>query len=1225
MIRRHNNQHIESTEGLEQAMCSQTGPRRTFIPPNSAEIHVAADNFRTQSLFSQRSLYGNNVPSVDSDTMVSYFPPKIGSRQLTSIRQQVKQFLEWIEVQCFQEWSLDLRNRMADHGFKPIQSTSHPKYSQTLTAFCFFCMHCPWIGKPAELSVGNIMWAALAEIKSEIRMMHMAEKFLYYSYHCMGRGPTSRDLTFISAECACLKYGLRGGYLHYCLNILQNGNMADFNAASLHFTNPGAFTQVRSLKNIAVSCMPVTSHQPICWSENSDFSSLTLLSVGVNLSHLSIRGAFEKVLAFLRTVFYSYGVPDFTLERFKTICDSPTSTHAGEGLVRFNPGLFPERDAWLLNMQQMTGKAKSDFFNDSYACANHLVVGLHISAGPGFRGTEDASILLVNSLSQAPRNIRARGKGGQLQICIIPEYSKQRPLSMNRPELVAKFLPVDLALLLVRYIFCMKTLEGALSTEVNNCSTFLVTNCGRPIKAESYNQVLNNVFKSLGLGVGLSDLRHALEAFARRLETPVREESALNRNRKYANHSARTSAGYGRDELTVAAIDADILQQDEVASCVWNTVILQSSNRLSDIEKNDLPSAKRRAGELPFEVQGPVVMQARNPSPAVDRRVAGAGCAYGGGSAYDAAASAGFIGDHDCDPTDFPSPAANHDQAVVLPSALDAGYQASQALQQQDLTATLQPRIQTPLYRVQEDSIRFIKAVNEDSLVILPTGSGKTRIVESFGEGEGVVVVISPFQKLGVQLEAVLGESAFRWPLTGCSEALCTAEARFIVVAIEHCEYNSHFFQFLGRIYAAKGISRLFVDEVHHLLEADKPDFRACLERFWMFRSNLISVGVKTMLTGLSATVRPCDVVRLCKFITGYEHSMPVFRRSCFRPSITIGLEWEENDPAAQSACIQKAQLFAKTGKSIIFCSSLYLVSLLAEKLDCQAVTSGTAIDLERFQITRLLVASSCAGHGLDLNDIIAVCILGVPFDAETLIQWSGRIRGAGAVKVFLNKNHVVALSRKQDRRGELAKLFLNIQLTGQNPQEACCHLLDSDIQVPGQIKDGTQQTQGPPVVAPDLKKIVHLKFRINAFLSSFPENCCKVCYILGDRTFFTTCGYVCRKVSGICIRCYQRHAVRDCTAQRLTLTGKALCFKCFLPFLKGVGPDLHPGLIGGQCSSQVCDVLPQAAAVLFYSKSVHIPSRLHGDFDKFVQWLASIDKEAGMHGILVLLAKLVP
>jgi len=1229
MTRRHNNQHIESIEGLDHGLCTQAGPRKTFIPVNSAEVHVAPDNFRTQSLFAQRSLFGVTVPSVESATMVSYFPPKIGSVIMTSIRNQVKEFMEWIEVQCCQEWSLDLRNRMAEHGFKPIQPVSYSKYSQTLTAFCFFCIHCPWIGRPAELSVGNIMWAAFAEIKTEIRMMYIVEKFLFYSYHCMGRGPKSRDLSFISAECACLKYGLRGGFLHYCLKTLQNGDISDFNAASVHFKKPSAFWQLTSLKNIAVSCMPVTSHQPVSWNEDSDFSSLTVLSVGVTLSHSSIRGAFEKLLVFVRAVLDSYGVPDLPLQRFKTVCDSPTSTHAGEGLVGFNPGLFPGCGAWLRAMQQtMVGDAKSHFFNDSYACANHLVVGLQISAGPGFRGTEDASILLVNSLSQAPRNIRATGKGDQLQICIIPEYSKQRPLSMQRPTLVAKFLPVELALLLLRYMICMKTLEGIISNEVNNCSTFLVTNCGRPIKAESYNQVLNATFRSLGLGLGLSDLRHGLEAFARHLPIPEeREGSALNRNRLFANHGYRTSAGYGRDDFTVAHIDADILHQDEVASCVWNNVILRSSNRISDIEKKELPPAKKRAGELPHML--PKLNAHASPSHTVE---------LPGSKVMNQIAtlpSGGSNFERDQQPSQMmqsQAPAANHDQAVVLPSVFEKGDRMSQASQQQGLTAIRQPRIQSALYRVQEECIQFIKAVNEDSLVVLPTGSGKTRIVESFGEGEGVVVVISPFQKLSVQLERVLGESAFRWPLTGCSETFCTAQARFIVVAIEHCEYNSQFVQFLRRIHAIRGISRLFVDEVHHLLEADKPEFRACLENFWMFRSNIINVGVKPLLTGMSATVRQCDVGRLCKLITGHQHTMPVFRRSCYRPSIKIGLQWEKNDFAAQSECIKKAQVFAKSDKTIIFCTTIHLVNLLATHLDCQAVTSGTAIDMERFQVTRLIVASSCAGHGLDLNDILTVCILGVPFDAETLIQGAGRIRKAGAVNVFLNIQHVVALSKKNDRRGELAKVFLDIQLTGKDPQEACCHLLDSDMQGSGMSNESSQQTQGPPAVAPPLKHVVDLKlkhvvdlkFRINAFISSFPQNCCKVCYMLGDRNF-TTCGTVCSKVSGICIRCYRRHGVRDCTAQRFTLPGRALCFKCFLPFVKGVGPDLHTGQIGPLCSSQMCDVLPQAAAVLFYSKSVHIPSRLHGDFDKFVLWLATLDSEAGMHGILVLLSKLLP
>ena len=49
MTRRHNDQQIESTEGLDYGLCSQTGARKTFIPVNSAEVHVALDNFRTQS------------------------------------------------------------------------------------------------------------------------------------------------------------------------------------------------------------------------------------------------------------------------------------------------------------------------------------------------------------------------------------------------------------------------------------------------------------------------------------------------------------------------------------------------------------------------------------------------------------------------------------------------------------------------------------------------------------------------------------------------------------------------------------------------------------------------------------------------------------------------------------------------------------------------------------------------------------------------------------------------------------------------------------------------------------------------------------------------------------------------------------------------------------------------------------------------------------------------
>lgn len=48
-----------------------------------------------------------------------------------------------------------------------------------------------------------------------------------------------------------------------------------------------------------------------------------------------------------------------------------------------------------------------------------------------------------------------------------------------------------------------------------------------------------------------------------------------------------------------------------------------------------------------------------------------------------------------------------------------------------------------------------------------------------------------------------------------------------------------------------------------------------------------------------------------------------------------------------------------------------------------------------------------------------------------------------------------------------------------------------------------------------DLDKLFDLKVRINSFFASIPEQCCKVCYILGERTT-SACGAVCKKFSGV-------------------------------------------------------------------------------------------------------------
>ena len=1088
MTRRHQRPLVQVQEELQSCLCSQTGPRRTYMP--IAELLVAPDNFRTQSLFAQRSLFGKNVPSLDSTTMLTYFPPINEKGLIVDIRKEVKEFMTWIEEQCCQEWSCDLRNRMAGHGFKPIQSGSQPKYISVIAAFCFFCRHCQWVGKPSNLSVGNIMWAALSEAKNEIRMMYMVEKFFFYSYHCMGRGQSSRDLPFFASECAYLKYGLRGGFLHYCLKILNNTDVSGVQEASRHFSDPGAFVQLCSLKNIATSCMPVSNHQHISWNQDANFSSLTVLSVGVVLSHHTIRIAFARVLEFVQAILDTYEVPGLSLQRFKTIKDSPTSTHAGEGLVVFNPDLMQGHQEWLAVKGQMDDSQKRHFLNDSYACANHLVVGLHLSAGPGFRGTEDASITLVNSFTQAPRNIRATGMGNQLQICIIPEYCKQRPLSMGRPQLVAKFLPVRLAVLLIRYMLCMKTLEGLISCETKNCATFLVTNCGHPVKAETYNQVLNGVFRSVGIGVDLAQLRHGLEGFARHLPEVETDSAGLKRNRLMANHSASSSAGYSRDDFTVAQIDADILQQDEDNSHVWNTVILNSSNRLSDVDGSDecltvtkisMEQGAAQQGSSKLQSLLPLLPGQQESKPKELATISSPDSLhYSSNDSMYPEASVQCISTSTCFQEQECSNELLDERLEACPSQMTRGHSKdnkllpvvqghhSSLLQGQHyggrLDACLSPlsgdhskdhtrlpmlqghQAALQLTQVQVESIQFLSSVKEDSAIILPTGSGKTRIIQTFGEGDSVVIVITPFQKLGVQLLDVLGGKAFRWPLVDCSDARCIAQASFIVTAIEHCEYNSAFIQFIKEINESRGISKIFVDEVHHLLEADKADFRPRLGAFWTFRNRLKAVGVHALVVGLTATLRSIDIPRLTELISGSHGTMPNFRRSCYRSSVQFQVGWTQSDSDAQEMCIKETLALDEKGKVIVFGTTIDIVTLLAQRMDCQAVTSGVSIDFGRFDKKRIIVASSCAGHGLDMKDIYAVNILGVPFDAETLLQWAGRIRKSGFVKLFLNRRLVASLSRRNDRRGELAKVI--VEAAENNIQDACCRLLDGECEL---------------------------------------------------------------------------------------------------------------------------------------------------------------------------------
>jgi hypothetical protein len=141
-------------------------------------------------------------------------------------------------------------------------------------------------------------------------------------------------------------------------------------------------------------------------------------------------------------------------------------------------------------------------------------------------------------------------------------YTKQRKYNLNT-DLVVKFIPRSLALVLASVILFIKPVEAEFARNIygtNPLQTqeFLYTVQGAPVEAETMNSIMSETFAEYGLQIYMSDLRHALEAFAHKIgKGPAQYDPFLTRT---ANHNIGTSATYGRDENSIIGIPADITE-----------------------------------------------------------------------------------------------------------------------------------------------------------------------------------------------------------------------------------------------------------------------------------------------------------------------------------------------------------------------------------------------------------------------------------------------------------------------------------------------------------------------------------------------------------------------------------------------------------------------------------------------------------------------------------------
>ena len=145
-------------------------------------------------------------------------------------------------------------------------------------------------------------------------------------------------------------------------------------------------------------------------------------------------------------------------------------------------------------------------------------------------------------------------------------YTKQRKYTSGIHVLV-KYLPVDFAIVLANVILMLKPVEAEFAKSLHQTcplqtKSFLFSEYGLPVKAETMNSTMAKCFKEYGLDINMSDFRHAMEAFAHKLGKPSAVWDKVLTS--LANHTSETSARYGRDQNTVVDMPADICEDNAI-------------------------------------------------------------------------------------------------------------------------------------------------------------------------------------------------------------------------------------------------------------------------------------------------------------------------------------------------------------------------------------------------------------------------------------------------------------------------------------------------------------------------------------------------------------------------------------------------------------------------------------------------------------------------------------
>lgn len=319
--------------------------------------------------------------------------------------------------------------------------------------------------------------------------------------------------------------------------------------------------------------------------------------------------------------------------------------------------------------------------------------------------------------------------------------------------------------------------------------------------------------------------------------------------------------------------------------------------------------------------------------------------------------------------------------------------------------------------RQQEMAVNISIRAHQDTLVILPTGGGKsmTFMMSAFLKPDKVIVIIVPLVALQQDLSSRCAQAGIQATMWKDRDM---AGSRIIIVSVEHVA-KKEYQDFVRTLFLTDKLHAVFIDEAHLVVLWSQ--FRIAMQSLHeQIRPNDVTVPI----IALTATSPPSMTERIATACGMQDWSL--IRQQTSRPNIRYAVRDLNAKELYRSVdatlCSQLKNYNTSNCRAIVYvptrnaCDSLAsTLSALSPDVPCFTYHAGLSASertnmKDSWQHTgdgkaHVMVATSAFGCGIDIPNVRVVIHAGVPSTLVEYIQESGRAGrdGKSATSIVFN------------------------------------------------------------------------------------------------------------------------------------------------------------------------------------------------------------------------------